>query len=138
MKKYRKIILSIISLLNLVYNNALLKYRKACVGKNLRINGRLYVVANTPNGIRIGNNVQINSRKKSNPIGGDTQTILFAKGNGKITIGDNCGISNSTLFACDSISIGSDVLLGGSVKIYDTDFHWLDFDRRISELGGGN
>jgi acetyltransferase-like isoleucine patch superfamily enzyme len=26
--------------------------------------------------------------------------------------------------------------VGGGTKIYDTDFHWLEFEKRISEPGG--
>ena len=124
------------SVSNHIYNFLILKYRHVQYGKNFIVNGRLFCVSNSADGIVIGNNVLINSGKVNNPIGGDTRTILFAKGNGKIRIGDNCGISSSTLFACDSIIIGDSVLLGGSVKIYDTDFHWLDYDRRMSEAGG--
>ena len=121
---------------NTIYNAMVFKYRHVKYGNNLKINGRIFCVSNTPDGIVIGDNVRINSSRGSNPIGGDTKTILFAKGNGKIHIGDGCGISNATIFACESITIGSNVLIGGSTMIYDTDFHWIDFDRRIQEPGG--
>lgn len=26
--------------------------------------------------------------------------------------------------------------MGGGVRIYDTDFHWLDFEKRMNEAGG--
>ena len=32
--------------------------------------------------------------------------------------------------------LGNQILVGGGTKIYDTDFHWLEFERRMSELGG--
>ena len=44
------------------------------------------------------------------------KTILFAKNNATITIGDNTGISNSALVAVDSIAIGNNVLIGGNCK----------------------
>ena len=111
-------------------------YRKVRYGKNLDIRGRVFCVSNTKDGIVIGDHVSINSCRKSNPIGGDTKTILFAKGNGKIRIGNNCGISNATIFATESITIGNDVTIGGSTKIYDTDFHWLELQERMSKTGG--
>lgn len=132
----RKLIRYILCFPNFVYNYIVLKYRKVSYGKGLKIDGRIHVVANSRNGIIIGNNVKINSCRSSNPIGGDIKTILFAKGNAKIRIGDNCGISNATIFACDNITIGNDVYVGGSVKIYDTDFHWVDYDKRITQEGG--
>lgn len=132
----KQIIYGITGLPNRIYNTSILKYRHVKHGKNFRINGRIHCVSNTADGIVIGDDVRINSSPRSNPIGGDTRTILFAKGKGKIRIGDGCGISNATLFACDSITLGNQVLIGGSTKIYDTDFHWLDFERRMGELGG--
>ena len=119
-----------------LYNYLLLKYRHVQYGSNFKVNGRLFCVSNSINGIVIGNNVSINSCRASNPIGGDTRTHLFSKGNAKIRIGNNCGISNATIFACESITIGNSVLLGGGAKIYDSDFHWLNFERRIKETGG--
>jgi len=132
----KNVIKGILSIPNLVYNKIVLAYRHVSYGKNLSINGRIFCVSNSKHGIIIGDNVSINSNRSSNPIGGDTKTILFAKGSGKIRIGDNCGLSNVTLFSMDSIKIGNNVKLGGSCKIYDTDFHWLDLERRLTENGG--
>lgn len=132
----KQIVYCVIGLPNQIYNTLIMKYRHVKHGKNLKINGRIHCVSNADGGIIIGNNVSINSCMKSNPIGGDTKTILFAKGKGKIRIGDGCGISNATLFACDSITLGDNILVGGGVRIYDTDFHWLDFEKRMNEAGG--
>lgn len=97
---------------DMIYNACVLKYRHVKYGKNLRINGRIYCVSNTADGIVIGDNVSINSNRGSNPIGGDTKTILFAKGNGKIRIGDGCGLSNVAIFSCESITLGKKILVG--------------------------
>jgi hypothetical protein len=98
---------------NHIYNFILLKYRHVRYGSNFKINGRIFCVSNSIDGIQIGNNVSINSGRNSNPIGGDTRTILFAKGIGKIRIGDDCGISNATIFACESVTLGKQILIGG-------------------------
>lgn len=132
----KKIIKKSINISNKICNFILLKYCNVTYGNNLVINGVLKCVSNNKFGIIIGNDVTINSCRSANPIGGDTRTQLFAKGNGKICIGNRCGISNSTLFACESIFIGNDVFIGGGTKIYDTDFHWIDFFERISQKGG--
>lgn len=132
----KQVFYAVKNLPNTIYNTAILKYRHVKYGKNLKINGRIFCVSNTHDGIVIGDNVRINSSRVSNPIGGDTKTLLFAKEKGKIRIGDGCGISNATLFACESITLGKQILVGGGTKIYDTDFHWLDFAKRIHETGG--
>lgn len=51
--------------------------------------------------------------------------IIVARHGGKIAIGEGCGISGSTIYAMDEISIGKRVLIGGNCKIIDNDFHPL-------------
>ncbi len=87
--------------------------------------------------IKFGNNVTINSCREMNPIGGDTKTIFYIKKNGKIDIGNDVGISNSSIVALNKISIEDYVMIGADCKIYDHDFHSLNFDERIisSDLG---
>lgn len=132
----KRILKSMMDVPNTLYNKIVFAYRHVNHGNNLRINGRIFCVSNSKDGIVIGDHVSINSSRSSNPIGGDAKTILFAKGNGKIRIGNNCGISNATIFATDSITIGDNVRLGGGTKIYDTDFHWLDLEKRLNAEGG--
>ena len=121
---------------NYIYNKVVLAYRHVNYGKDFKINGRIFCVSNSRDGIVIGDHVSINSSLSSNPIGGDARTILFAKGQGKIRIGNNCGISNAAIFATECITIGDNVRIGGGTKIYDTDFHWLDLERRLHKEGG--
>lgn len=132
----KKTLKSVMGLPNTFYNKVVFAYRHVKHGNNLKINGRIFCVSNSKDGIILGDNVSINSSRSSNPIGGDAKTILFAKGNGKIRIGNDCGISNATIFATDYITIGNHVKLGGGTKIYDTDFHWLDLEKRLNEDGG--
>ena len=47
-------------------------------------------------------------------------------------IGQNSGLSNCTIVSHASVELGSDVKIGGGVKIYDTDFHILDPVARLS------
>lgn len=132
MQGYKKFIHSIIALPNTVYNKAVLIYRGVIYGKGLKINGRIYLVGKKGH-IIMGDNVHINSSLSSNPIGGDTRTIIFASPNAQIRIGNNVGISNASIVSHTSIEIEDNVLIGGSVKIYDTDFHSLQYSERISE-----
>jgi len=121
---------------NNIYNISTLSLQHVKHGNNFLINGRIFCVSNSIDGIRIGENVTINSCFGSNPIGGDERTVLFAKGEGKIIIGDNVGISNSAIIATTSVKIGNNVMIGGNVKIYDTDFHWIEAGKRMEQPGG--
>jgi acetyltransferase-like isoleucine patch superfamily enzyme len=95
------------------------------------INGRIKIVGKGE--IRIGTNVIFNTGKNYNPIGGDTILRLCAVNKtSKLQIGNNVGISNSTIYCSNSIIIEDNVLIGGSCKIYDTDFHSMDFFFRTS------
>lgn len=132
----KSLLLCLINIPNILYNKTVFKMRGIKAGKNINIHGRIYCVATDKGSVELGNDVSINSSLKSNPIGGDTRTILFVGKDAKLRIGNNTGISNCAICACNSVTIGNNVLIGGGTKIYDTDFHWLDFDKRI-KMGGG-
>lgn len=114
-----------------IYNWMKLK-RYAIHYNNVSINGKIYCVSEKKGNIFIGNGCKINSSLKSNPIGGSCKTILYTRGNGKIEIGENTGISNAAIFSSNSIKIGNNVLLGGGTKIYDTDFHGVNYLNRYT------
>lgn len=67
-------------------------------------------------------------------IGGDThirgELLLFANG-GKIEIGHNCYIGESTrIWSAESVFIGNDVLISHNCNIIDTNSHELDYNER--------
>lgn len=115
-----------------ITNKLILKCRHVDYGNKLETVGRLYCVSDMPHSIQIGNNVSINSSFKSNPIGGDCRTTFFTREDGRIIIGNGCKLSNVTLFSTELIQLGKNVMVGGGVKIYDTDFHSLDFEKRMN------
>lgn len=74
--------------------------------------------------------ITINSHPLSNLVGLSQRMILVARYGGQISIGANTGISGSTIYAMDRITIGRDVLIGGNCKIIDNDFHPLRAELR--------
>ena len=78
----------------------------------------------------MGRGVRINSSLFSNPIGGDTRTILSVSKGATLEIGDYTGFSNIAISCKEKVIIGKYVKIGGSVKIYDNDFHSLSFKMR--------
>lgn len=98
---------------------------------NLQINGKLYL-ENRGGTLVLGNGCIINSGVKHNPIGGNEKTIIVIEKNAKINIGNHVGMSNTAIFSAKYVKIDDDVMIGGGVCIYDTDFHSLDFSKRIS------
>lgn len=94
------------------------------------IKGVVRLYGNGP--ISIGNNVKINSRFSANPIGGQSFTSFYVIKSGYLKIADNVGISNSSITSFCSITIEENVFIGGDCKIYDTDFHSIDYAIRSS------
>lgn len=133
------------SLRILIYNAIYLWYRvintpsiirnKVSVGNKVHFRGCVFfktVGRNKKSSIVIGNNVNINSSLSADPIGGDTRTILYTRHDGVIKIGDGVGLSNTTIVAESFVVIGEYTNIGGSTKIYDTDFHSIDSRVRLN------
>lgn len=96
-----------------------------------KINGLIMI--RNKGSIKIGENFYANCGKYFNPIGGDTVMRLIVSENSRIEIGNNVGISNSTLVAQNEIKIHDNVMIGGGCKIWDTDFHSIGIDRQLKK-----
>ena len=110
----------------------LLRMIKVKFGKNLRLVGWPIIYKFSGSSISMGDSVSINSGVMSNLLGLYQRTIIVAKNNGIITIGNNVGISGSTIYAWEKIEIGDNSLIGANVKIVDNDFHPIDADARLN------
>ena len=115
-------------LINKIYNKALIKYYNVSVGKNFVCEGRLIIQGHGK--YSIGNNVHIISEESINPIGGN-RTVLQTLDGASITIGNNCGLSHAVLAARKEIVIEDDVMIGAGVRIFDNDFHSIDYASRM-------
>jgi len=96
---------------------------------DFKINGKIFVRNNGK--IIIGKSFKANSGKNNNPIGGDIILRLITTKNGRIEIGNNVGISNSTLYSDCGIFIEDGVMIGGGCRIWDSDFHQMDPKQRL-------
>ena len=124
----KSIVLKTIAIPEKIHNFIVLRRRKVeCCGK-VNIRGRIKIFGRGK--IFFGKGVKINSKLAANPIGGDTQTVLFCDKGAELVVGNNTGMSNCAIVAKQSVTIGNNVKIGGSVKIYDNDFHALDATER--------
>ena len=120
-----------------IVNKVIFFKKKVKYGKKLRVNGFLQIF--NKGEILIGNFCVLNSGSRYNPIGGDTITRFVTRIGGEIIIGNNVGISNSTLVSAKKITIGNNTIIGGSCKIWDTDFHSIyPSDRNLKPEKGIN
>ncbi|AYA78086.1 acyltransferase [Bacillus sp. Y1] len=116
-----------------IYNKLLMKKNRVEINDKTisSINGIIFIQNNGI--IQIASDVKINSRYRNNPIGGQQFTSLVVGNNAELVIKERVGISNSAIVANKKIIIEEDVFIGGDCKIYDTDFHSIDFKERISK-----
>lgn len=114
----------------------MLKLMGCLYGKNFRIDGRVLIWASRKGTIRLGDNVIINSRVGSNLVGLTNPAIFECIDNGAIIIGNGSGLSAPVLSSRSSITIGENVKIGGNVRIFDHDYHALDFQKRRGKEDG--
>ncbi|APA66415.1 hypothetical protein YQ22_14950 [Maribacter sp. 1_2014MBL_MicDiv] len=108
-----------------IYNWFLFKFKNVTFSNYPRIKGKLMITGK--GSLILGENVKINSSRRSNHIGEASRTIFKIKNkNATIKIGNNTGLSNTTFVCRDSIVVGNYVKIGGGVKIYDSDAHSLN------------
>lgn len=88
------------------------------------IRGRLHI--RNLGEISMGKGVKINSGLFPNPVGGGSETIISIDPGAKLSIGMDVGISNAEIVVKREITIEDGVMIGGGVKIYDSDFHPID------------
>mgnify|MGYP000276404965 CR=1 FL=1 len=120
----------LLKFVSFMYNFLTLLYCKIKYPNKLKINGLLKV--KNRGTIILGSNLTINSGKNHNIIGGDTRTNIIVRDGAFFRIGDFSGISNSTFVCTKEITIEDKVLVGGSCKFFDTDFHSIDFESRMN------
>lgn len=111
-----------------LYNKICLYYKHAAVGKKLCVKGRLLIQGRGT--IEIGDYVTIYSHYAVNPIGGN-RTVFQVMEGAELKIGSRVGMSHVVIAAHNSVIIEDEVMLGAGCRIFDTDFHSLDYEERI-------
>jgi len=104
-------------------------WRMQC-GRKVKFLGETIIRAYENNAIIIGDNVVFNSRACSNLVGLAGPTILCANKGGEIVIGSQSGFSSVVINSRKLIRIGDNVRVGGNVRIFDHDFHPIEWDAR--------
>lgn len=117
------------------YFKIFLKINKVKYGKNITLIGLPVIYKFKSSEITIGNNCTIRSSFLSNLIGLYQRTIIVARESGEVIIGNNVGMSGTTIYARKSILIGDYCTIGANVKILDNDFHPVDPQARLNEDG---
>lgn len=124
----RSILLKMIYYWERMLNLFTLRRKKVVFDKSIRFHGVMKVYGRGQ--VRIGKNVLINSKESANPGMGCYPKTVFNVPTGSLTIGDEVGMSSVAIACAERVTIGNHVLLGGGVKIMDSDAHSLDYEKR--------
>lgn len=103
-----------------------LKFMGCPYGSHLIVDGKVYLFAQRKGAITVGKHVSIFSRFGANLVGLTNPSVIQCLGNGRISIGNHCGLSAPILSARSLIQIGDYTQIGGNVRVFDHDYHALD------------
>ena len=100
----------------------------AATGRNprrIRVDGLPRIRLHPRGTLKIGEDVRMISNFGLNAVGGHAPVTLWIGPDASLAIGNRSGLSHATIVCLEKIEIGSDVLIGGGVRIFDSDFHAL-------------
>lgn len=119
-----RIIIKIRSVYWQIAGHALAKINGVSIGKNCKFYGLPIFSLYPGSTIRIGNRVVLCSDSRHTDLGLNHPVIIKTlRENARIEIGDDCGLSGTSVCAAIKISMGKQCLIGANVAIFDTDFH---------------
>lgn len=104
-------------------------------GKNLIVQGDLYLKKGINSKAEIGDNCFFKSGRGLNPLSRNIKTSIQIEDGALLKIGNHCGFSSVCLWAHQSIVIGNYVNIGADSILLDSDAHSLSYiDRRNVDL----
>ena len=130
----------IIKFIYLYWNKIVIKsYGRQIIMESGRLYGPIYLRLNKNSHLFIGQHLKVFSGIGLNPIARNIRTSFCAAKDAVIEIGDNVGISSSSIWSFDRITIGNNVNIGADCIIMDSDAHSLNYeDRRDGKLDKQN
>lgn len=104
-------------------------------GKGLCAGGGIPMLRISPKAesVFIGNHCSFNN---FNDAGWYSKCSIWVKAGATLEIGDYSGMNGALVFAAEKVVIGKYVKIGGGTRIFDTDFHPLDYIYRRNTIVG--
>ncbi|MEF8728839.1 MAG: acyltransferase [Accumulibacter sp.] len=110
-----------------IYSLVIARREGLSLGAKVRFLGLPIISLAEKSQIKIGSRAVICSDSRYTELGVNHPVVIRTLRPGaEIVIGNDSGLSGTTLCAAQSISIGRDCLVGANVTIADTDFHSLN------------
>lgn len=106
------------------------KMWRANIGDDVLFVGDTYVRSYEYGAIVIGDRTKFVSGTRNNLVGLMNPTVICACQGAKIVIGHDSGFSSVVIHSVKNVSVGNYVKVGGNVRIFDHDFHPVEWERR--------
>lgn len=100
--------------------------------KSFHTTGLPYIHLSIGSNVCIGDNFVMGNSIKTNATGLGGRCKIEVRRGAELLIGDNVGMTLTSIYCTTRISIGNNVKIGFGTQIFDTDFHSLDSDLRNS------
>ena len=115
------------------YNKLYFKYKIINFRKNCKVYNKIYITG-ARGKITIGDNFTFTSGDGINPLCRNIRGCIFTQHRtSSIIIGNNVGISSSSLWIKEKLTIGNNVNISGNCIIIDTDSHPINYLARRGE-----
>lgn len=115
--------------LDKIWNKLIFAFKEVTCDSTSNVTGKIYIHGKK-GGVTIGNNCILISESTVNPTSGFSHCYFRTEKDGFISIGNNVGISHTNITSFVGVTIEDNVLIGSGVKIWDTDFHSVDYTYR--------
>ena len=103
-------------------------------GRDIRADGRVIIHVTRRGRISFWDNVIVNSCNHSNLVGRTNPAIFQCFDDGSISVGANSGLSFPVISSKVGVYIGEYVKMGGNVRVFDHDYHALNYAERRDPL----
>ena len=117
--------------LDKIWNKLIFYFKEVKFDSTSNVAGKIYIHGKK-GGVTIGSNCTLISKSTVNPTSGFSHCYFRTEKDGFIRIGNNVGISHTNITSFAGVTIENNVLIGSGVKIWDTDFHSVDYAYRNS------
>ena len=115
-------------LLAAIYSTAVGLWLSAVTGfspRRIRVDGLPRIRLHPRGTLTIGEDVRLISKYGLNAVGGHQPVTFWIGPDASLSIGNRSGLSHATIVCLRKIEIGTDVLIGGGARVFDSDFHAL-------------
>ena len=120
------------------YMRAAFAYHGVAWGRGWRILGMPIIQRHRASEILLGDGLSLRSWPRTNPLVPAHPVVLATRtGTALIRIGDDCGLTGTTIVAAEEVVLGNRVLIGANVTLADTDFHPLTPEGRAKDINAG-